>query len=149
MTAINVSRLAFLAQLGTTLPLVGLIWLIQIVSYPLFLRVGPPDFSVYHSAHARLITFVVGPLMVVELAAALAWAASTPPNVPQWLTATGLALAIATWAFTFALAVPRHDALANGFDAGVIASLIRVNWFRTIAWTARGAILMGALKRDG
>jgi len=54
-------------QLGTTLPLVGLIWFVQIVAYPLFARVGADAFPAYHEAHARLITFVVAPLMVLEL----------------------------------------------------------------------------------
>lgn len=136
------SRLALLAQLGTTLPLVGLIWLVQVVSYPLFLHVGRADFAAYHSAHMRLISFVVAPLMVGELLAALAWTAYPPSNVPGWVTWAALALALSTWLVTFALAVPRHDALAEAFDAERASSLVRVNWLRTIAWTARGVILL-------
>jgi hypothetical protein len=37
--------------------------------YPQFGRVGAAEFAAYHAAHARGITYVVGPLMV----AALAW----------------------------------------------------------------------------
>ena len=52
----SATRLALLLQLGTTLPLVGLIWLVQVVSYPLFARVGAAEFPAYHAAHARLIS---------------------------------------------------------------------------------------------
>ena len=45
-------------QLLTTLPLVGLIWTIQVVHYPLFSRVGAPEFIEYQHAHMRAI----GPL---------------------------------------------------------------------------------------
>ena len=149
MTALHASRLALLVQLATTLPLVGVIWLVQVVSYPLFLRVGAAEFPAYHAAHARLITFVVGPLMVIELAAALAWAVWPPADVPRWLTAVGLALAVATWVFTFALAVPRHDALSSGFDVGVIESLIAVSWLRTTVWTLRGMLLVWVTRHHG
>lgn len=146
MTAASVTRLAFLAQIGTTLPLVGLIWLVQIVAYPLFAKVGRLDFPAYHAAHTRLITFVVGPLMVGEVVAALVWTTLPPPGLPRWLGATAFALALSTWLVTFALAVPRHDALAKGFDPALATSLVHVNWLRTIAWTARAAILLWTLR---
>ena len=57
-------KAALLLQLGTTLPLVGLIWFVQVVAYPLFARVAVADFLAYHESHSRLITYVVGPLMV-------------------------------------------------------------------------------------
>lgn len=141
-------RITLLAQLGTTLPLVGLIWLVQIVSYPLFAKVGRAEFASYHEAHARLITFVVGPMMVGELLASFAWALLPEHHEGRWVAWLGLALTIATWIFTFALAVPRHDALARGFDGATIASLITVNWLRTAAWTARGGLLLWALARS-
>jgi hypothetical protein len=43
-------RLALLLQLGTTLPMVGVIWLVQWVAYPLFAHVG--------DALERLVTHV-------------------------------------------------------------------------------------------
>lgn len=142
MTDSGASRLAFLVQLGTTLPLAGLIWLVQIVVYPQFLRVGNDDFRVYHGAHTRLITLVVGPLMGLELVAALAWAVLPPVSLPSWVTAAGFALALSTWVSTVALAVPRHDRLTNGRDERVVTSLVNLNWVRTIAWTARSALLL-------
>ena len=93
---VKASHTAFLVQLGSTLPLVGLIWLVQVVSYPLFLRVGRADFATYHEAHARLITYVVGPLMLAELAASFAWVATPDPSLPRSIAWIGLVLAATT-----------------------------------------------------
>jgi len=85
----TIARACLLVQLGT-LPLVGLIWFVQIVAYRLFERVGVAEFPAYHAAHARLITFVVAPLMLGELAAALAGVAYPDRSLPRevaWLGA--------------------------------------------------------------
>ena len=47
--------------------MVGLIWLIQIVHYPLFNIVGKNEFQAYHSGHCVLITPLVGTVMIIEL----------------------------------------------------------------------------------
>jgi hypothetical protein len=140
---VETSRVTLLLNLATTLPLVGLIWLVQVVAYPLFAKVGPSEFGAYHEAHSRLITFVVGPLMVGELLASLAlWADAT---APRWLAASAGALAVSTWVFTMFVSVPKHAALSTGFDAAMHAALVSTNWLRTVAWTARGALLLGWL----
>ena len=143
----SIARLSLLLQLGTTLPLVGLIWLVQIVSYPLFARVGAAEFSAYHAAHARLITFVVGPLMVGELIGAIAGAFFGDRALPPEAAWLGAALAVATWLLTALVSVPKHDLLATGFDQRAFATLLTTNWFRTAAWTARGALLLWAVVR--
>ncbi len=134
------SRVALLLNLATTLPLVGLIWLVQVVAYPLFAKVGPAEFAAYHEAHSRLITFVVGPLMVGELIAALAlW---TDASAPRWLAACAFALALLTWVFTIFVSVPKHALLSAGFDAEAHAALVNTNWLRTVAWTLRGVLVL-------
>jgi hypothetical protein len=55
-----------LANLAATLFMVGVIWFVQVVHYPLFSRVGSEKFSLYPKAHSRLTTYVVGPPMLVE-----------------------------------------------------------------------------------
>lgn len=145
---VKASQTSFVVQLGSTLPLVGLIWLVQVVAYPLFLRVGRAEFAAYHEAHARLITYVVGPLMLAELASSFVWAATPDPSVPRSLAWLGFGLAAATWTLTFFVAVPKHEVLAHGFDAPTIARLVTTNWLRTAAWTARGALLLWVAARD-
>jgi hypothetical protein len=134
------SRATLLLNLATTLPLVGLIWFVQLVAYPLFAKVGPAEFGAYHEAHSRWITYVVGPLMVGELIASVAlWMDAA---VPRWLAVTASALAVSTWFFTLFVSVPKHVVLSSGFDAQAHAVLVATTWLRTGAWTLRGALLL-------
>ena len=65
-------QLVFLAHVAATLFMVGLIWFVQIVHYPLFGSVGRGGFAGYSQAHSRLTGFVVGPPMLVEAGTAVA-----------------------------------------------------------------------------
>lgn len=136
---------ALLVQAFASLAMTGLIWCIQVVHYPLFAAVGRDGFTRYEADHARLITLVVGPLMLVELAAALWLAAVRPAGVPAWMAWTGLALVAAIWISTAAIQVPCHAKLAAGFDAEVHARLVASNWIRTAAWTARGVLALAMI----
>lgn len=141
------SRVALLLQLGTTLPLVGLIWLVQVVAYPLFAHVGAGEFPGYHAAHSRLITFVVAPLMLGELVGAFAWALLPDRPISPTLAWLGAGLAGATWLLTMFVSVPQHNVLSGGFDARAHEVLVFTNWFRTAVWTARGAFLLWVVGR--
>ena len=134
-----------LVQAFASLAMTGLIWCIQVVHYPLFDAVGRDGFTRYEAEHARLITLVVGPLMLVELATALWLAAVRPAGVPAWMAWTGLALVAAIWLSTAAIQVPCHARLAAGFDAEVHARLVSSNWIRTVGWTARGALSLAMI----
>ncbi|MBK8213538.1 MAG: hypothetical protein IPK71_07250 [Myxococcales bacterium] len=140
-------RLALVAQLASTLPLVGLTWLVQVLVYPQLARVGASEFPAYHAAHARLVTYVVAPLMVTELMASLGGLAAADPVVPRWLAAVGAGLAIATWAATFFLAVPQHAVLSRGFDPRAHELLLAANALRTALWSLRGVLVVGAVAR--
>ncbi len=124
--------------------MVGLIWFVQIVHYPLFDRVGGTGFAVYEKTHQRLTTWVVGPLMLLELATAaglLVSALRSQSASLPWAAAGALLLA-GIWATTFLLSVPQHQKLAQGFDARAHARLVTTNWLRTLGWTARGGIAL-------
>lgn len=142
-------RAAFLVQLATTLPLVGLIWFVQVVAYPLFARAGATDFAAYHAAHSRLVTLVVGPLMLGELLAAAAWVIAPSDDLPRWVAWAGLALVATAWLVTALSSVPQHEVLAGGFDARAHERLVATNWLRTVAWTARGALLLWLAAGNG
>lgn len=120
----------------------GLIWVIQVVHYPLFARVGAEGYREYQLAHQSLISLIVGPAMLVE---ALATGAIlvTRRDAPAITAAILLAI---IWASTAFLQVPLHNALANGFDAQAHARLVDTNWIRTIAWTARGILALYFLR---
>ncbi|WP_412063361.1 hypothetical protein [Rubrivirga sp. IMCC45206] len=132
----------FLANLGATLALVGLIWTIQVVHYPLFAGVGEAGWATYEASHQSRITFVVGPLMLVEIATAVWLVLARPAPLPLWAVVLGAALVGVIWATTAFVSVPLHTALAADFDADAHARLVTTNWIRTVAWTARGGLVL-------
>ena len=140
----------FVGQLASTLPLVGLIWTIQLVHYPLFDAVRGDLFARFHRAHSMRITWIVMPLMVVELGAAIGGVALFEPashllgHVATW---AGFLAVVVIWAATFLLSVPMHDRLAAGFDVVAHRRLVWTNWVRTAAWTARGVLLVIVVAR--
>lgn len=128
------------AHLFATATMVGLIWFVQVVHYPLFAAVAPDDFAAYETKHQRLTSFVVGPLMATEGLTAL-WLAIAPPNgVSRIWALVGLAVLGVIHVSTVFLQVPQHAALAGGFDPLRHKRLVRTNWIRTIGWSARGVI---------
>lgn len=129
-------------NLAAALFLTGLIWTIQVVHYPLFARVGEAQFAAYESEHVTRITFVVGPMMLLELAAAGALAFARPAGVPAWAAWSSLALVGVIWTSTVLLQTPRHGELSAGFNPAAHAALVSANWIRTWAWTARSALLL-------
>lgn len=133
--------LCLVLQLASTWSMVGLIWLIQIVHYPLFGRVGAEQFPVYASEHQRLITYVVLPLMFAELISALWLWSSRPAEISNGLVVAGIVLVVVIWASTFLVQVPQHEALLSEFNADIHRKLVAGNWIRTIAWTARGLLV--------
>ncbi|RZK52400.1 MAG: hypothetical protein EOO59_13735 [Hymenobacter sp.] len=125
--------------------LTGLVWVVQLVTYPALSLVGKAEFARYHAAHTRGMGWVVAAPMVLELAGATwlavrAWAAwGAGPALGQ------LGLVVFSWLVTFFVSVPFHNRLqAGGYDYVALDGLTRTNWLRTLAWTARAAWL-GAL----
>ena len=122
--------------------MVGLIWFVQMVHYPLKSTLKEPEFTSYQQQHMQRTSWVVGPPMLAEAATA-AWLALNPPTPDlQIYTLIGLALLAIVWGSTALFLVPLHNRLLNGFDADAIRSLCRANWIRTIAWTLRGGLTL-------
>lgn len=143
--------LLIVAHAGATLALVGLIWVIQVVQYPLFAAVPSAGFLAFHQGHMRRITWVVAPLMLIEAATAVlllveSWRAPEGP-IAHLLTplAVGAALLVVIWIVTFAISVPCHERLSRGFDPMVHHRLVRTNWLRTAGWTVRGLLALSFL----
>jgi len=135
-------RFMFLAHLGSTLYMVGLIWLVQVVHYPLFASVGSLDFPSYESRHTALITWVVAPPMLIEGATAVLLIWYRPTSVNEWSVWSGLVLLGVIWLSTFFIQVPCHESLSKAFDPVVHQRLVSTNWLRTAAWSVRGALVL-------
>ncbi len=135
-------QLVFLAHVAATLFMVGLIWFVQVVHYPLFGSVGRSGFAEYSQAHSRLTGLVVGPPMLVEAGTAVALVIRTPEGVPFSLPLIGLVLLAVVWLSTAFLQSPQHTVLGRGFAADSHRFLVASNWVRTFCWTGRGLVVL-------
>ncbi len=141
----NGLTLVLVVHVAATMFMVGLIWLVQIVHYPLFAHVGDNSFLAYHQRHTHWITFIVAPVMLLELATGLLlWFRA--PSHPFWIINT-LGLCV-LWGATAIWQVPLHNQLPLAEGAArlvLIHQLVASNWLRTLVWSLRGAMLSGWL----
>lgn len=127
---------------AATWALVGVIWYVQLVRYPRFAAVPREEFPAYQEGNIRRMTYAVGPIMICEgaAAAALAWRLRDGPAL------AGLALLAVLWSSTAFVQLPLHRALQGGFDDSLHRRLLRTNWVRTAAWSARGVLTLWMLR---
>lgn len=137
----------FLGHVFATFFMTGLIWLIQVVHYPLFGRVGEAFFTGYEQEHQRLITPLVGIVMMVELVTGFVLVFMQPRGLSAWEAWVGLGLIGVIWLSTLFLQIPAHGALSALFTTENYAKLVQTNWIRTIAWTLRSGMLSWVLYR--
>ena len=123
-------------QIAASTMMAGLIWFVQIVHYPLFAAVGPAEFALYSDRHRARTTYVVAPLMLAEAICAAALVVLVGSTL-SWI---GLTLVAVLWLSTFAVQVPLHARLAQGWEVRAGRLLVATNWVRTLGWTTRAAI---------
>ena len=132
----------FLLNISSTWFMVGLIWLIQIVHYPLFKYVGKNEFQTYHNEHSVIITPLVGTVMIIELISSILLVVFPPKNVSVTIPIIGIILVFIIWASTAFLQIPHHNALSKAYEFEAHNILVQSNWIRTIAWSMRGLLLL-------
>ena len=140
-------KLILLAQVWATLFMVGLIWFVQVVHYPLFAHVGRTQFPEYERLHNQFTTWIVGPVMLLELTTAMAFLKDTAKG-STWLPWLGAIMLFVIWITTATLSVPAHNSLASAFSPAAYQQLVSTNWIRTVAWTARGFIVIALVYRS-
>ena len=130
-------------QALSSLNLMGLIACIQWVHYPMFARLDKREFADSVRWHGERISWLVGPLMLMELVCSLLlylfppW----PSSVFGW----GLGLVVALWCSTGLLQVPLHSRLTRGYDPLALRRLVVSNWLRTLLWSWRGLLSLFCL----
>lgn len=117
----------------------GLIWTIQVVHYPSFKYVSELQFKAFHAFHSRSITFIVLPVMALELVTAVALLYSYSDS---WTTRLNFVAVVLLWASTFFISVPLHNRLTNDKDSKTIDRLVLTNWIRTFLWSGRLCLLV-------
>ncbi len=139
-------NLLFIQILATAM-MTGIIWFVQIVHYPLFLKVPSEGFVSYEQSHTVRTGFVVAPLMLIELGTAILLLLLTVTSAgkltiglsPLYLGALGCLILI--WASTFLVQVPLHGLLEHRADNKAMMLLVSTNWIRTIFWSIRLGLL--------
>lgn len=115
----------------------GIIWFVQLVQYPMLHLTSDREDAEGHQEYTRRMGLTVGPVMLAELALQIEWVARASDARS---VACGVLLFI-VWASTIFLQVPCHRDLETAFDAETQQELVRSNWIRTFAWTARALLL--------
>ena len=125
-------------HLVATVFMVGLIWFVQVVHYPLFDRISGDASIQYAAEHQRRTAWVVGLPMLVEGITTL-WLFFDPIDGRLLPLLGGLVLMKIHLSTVF-LQVPLHKKLSQGYEREVVRKLVATNWVRTIGWTIRAAI---------
>ena len=114
-----------LIHLGSCLYLTGLIWTVQIVHYPSFLYVGQDKFEAFNVFHQKAMTYIVAPVMILELLTGLLICFNDVSSIKNWFL---FSLIILIWVSTFVLSVPIHSKLlSQGYDVYTIQQLGTTN----------------------
>jgi hypothetical protein len=129
-------------HLAVTWAMVGLIWMVQVVHYPLMASVGVESSSSYQTQHVAKMGWLVGPLMVVEMGLALALCSVSEVLVFPWMAWAGFGTLGCIWLITVMFSVPAHETLRDGFQAIEHHGLVQSNWWRTIGWSFRGGLAL-------
>ena len=127
-------------HLVATVFMVGLIWFVQVVHYPLFDRISGDASIQYAAEHQRRTAWVVGLPMLVEGITTL-WLFFDPIN-GRLLPLLGGLILLKIHLSTIFLQIPLHKKLSQGYEREVVRKLVATNWVRTIGWTIRAAIAL-------
>ena len=121
--------------------MVGLIWTIHYVHYPLFAYVGESTYVSFQAAHVERIGRLLfvpwlteGFTLIGILALAFLGGRKTL-RVPAVLNSAAMAVVLVISGFWSA---PAHAKLADGFDKAVHDQLMTASLIRTLAWTVCG-----------
>ncbi|MDX2145918.1 MAG: hypothetical protein SFZ23_00210 [Planctomycetota bacterium] len=129
--------------------MMGLVWFVQVVHYPLMARVPMNTLHAYEAAHQRRTTFVVAPAMLLEASTAVALLLIEPAGPPRWMLLASVGLVAAVWLSTAALQMPLHQKLSTCGDEAsrdmLVDQLVRSNVIRVAVWTARAALSLAML----
>lgn len=122
--------------------MVGLIWTIHVVHYPLFALV-PEPYEPFQSEHMRRITRLLVIPWGIEIFTALGLFLTADTAGQRLWSLVGGVLVIGVVGVTGLLAAPAHGRLLERFDEAEHQRLMRADLVRTLLWTARGAVALG------
>jgi hypothetical protein len=105
--------------------------LVQLIIYPTLRHIDEDQFASYHSWYTGRITWVVGPLMILQVIGH-AYLVVEQPFLLQGIAAF---LVLLTWLITGVRAVPLHAKLSrDGQEAAELDQLLGANFLRMLCW---------------
>ena len=108
------------------------LWLVQLVIYPSFLRVKTSELLAWHKAYTFRVSFVILPLMFGQLALSILSVVGDA-SLLEW---TAFVFVLVCWILTFFVSVPLHRKIEqNDITRETRQKLITTNWPRTILWS--------------
>jgi hypothetical protein len=116
----------------------GVIWVVQLVHYPLFNFVRKEDFSQFEKSHCNRITLIVLPTMGVELLSGALLLYISQENLIYQIN---LFLLILIWLSNSLIQNRQHQKLSLGYNEKIHKNLVNFNWIRTILWSIRILLL--------
>ncbi len=125
------------AHAAVSLALAAVLWVVQLVVYPVFRWIEPTRFVLWHEGYTGAVTWVVAPLMLLQLAGVAARYCFLDSPDPLWLLEA--ACTLAAWAVTVFVSVPLHSRLQGQLPLesrlASMRRLVLTNWPRTMAWS--------------
>ena len=113
--------------------MVVLLWLVQLVIYPSFLKIRADALQDWHRTYTTRAGFIIIPMLFGQLGIWIYRCVQTP----SLATGLGLALVSACWILTFFVTVPLHQKIEQGEGSeAVLQKLVHTNWPRTFCWSA-------------
>lgn len=134
-------RPLLIVHLASTLFMVGLIWTIHVVHYPLFAYVGESTYVSFQAEHVNrigkllLLPWLTEGVTLLGLLLLAFLGKHQNLRLPAFLNGIGMAIALiisGVWS------APAHGELADGFIQSVHDRLMTANLVRTFAWTLCG-----------
>lgn len=132
----------FLTHVFLTLFMLGVIWFVQLIHYPLLNLIEGKNFCLYERCHFRRMIYVISLPMLIEFITGWWLLYEKIPVGPVGLLRVNAALLTLIWISSFCVQVPMHYKLTKRFDKGAYYHLVSTNWIRTVAWSVR-ALLLG------
>ena len=119
--------------------MVGVIWVIQLVHYPSFRYTDKEKYVSFQIFHMRNISFIVMPVMVLELLSGLLLVLYHSNH--ESLLRISFILLLIIWLVTALFFAQIHQKLSKGYDETLVRKLVSLNWIRTLIWTIRTIII--------
>lgn len=120
--------------------MVGVIWFVQIVHYPLYKNIKE-GFQGYERMHLRRTALLLTPILILEIVTAIFLVGCAPEGIILKLAAYNLVILILIWITTLLFQISQHQKLAIRFSAHQHRLLLLTNWIRVVLWTLRGLLV--------